>query len=175
MTMMKKRLSHFAYNERSRSGWTLSISLQNLLSPIRSTTMKTVTYVLGTFVTLVPGPNKGGYRGICVRLHLPRTIKFFERTSETPQKRRFPCFLPLSLDESCSDAYYFTGSLKKSGLIPLDCRRQFPCHCREQSVFRWHRTKKPNRMRIMLQLVDFSVTPCSHIQGSQTAGKFRYH
>ena len=57
MTMMKKRLSHFAYNERSRSGWTLSISLQNLLSPIRSTTMKTVTYVLGTFVTLVPGPN----------------------------------------------------------------------------------------------------------------------
>ena len=61
---MKKRLSHFAYNERSRSGWTLSISLQNLLSPIRSTTMKTVTYVLGTFVTLVPGPNKGGLRGI---------------------------------------------------------------------------------------------------------------
>jgi hypothetical protein len=63
MTMMKKRLSHFAYNERSRSGWTLSISLQNLLSPIRSTTMKTVTYVLGTFVTLVPGPNKRGIEG----------------------------------------------------------------------------------------------------------------
>jgi hypothetical protein len=63
MTMMKKRLSHFAYNERSRSGWTLSISLQNLLSPIRSTTMKTVTYVLGTFVTLVPGPNTLTFTG----------------------------------------------------------------------------------------------------------------
>jgi hypothetical protein len=63
MTMMKKRLSHFAYNERSRSGWTLSISLQNLLSPIRSTTMKTVTYVLGTFVTLVPGPNTPFFKG----------------------------------------------------------------------------------------------------------------
>src|SRR6266700_2799450 len=52
---MKKRLSHFPYNERSRPGWTPSTSLQKPLSPIRST-MKTVTYVPGTFVTLVPGP-----------------------------------------------------------------------------------------------------------------------
>src|SRR5205809_8067723 len=52
---MKKRLSHFPYNERSRPGWTPSTSLQKPLSPIRST-MKTITYVPGTFVTLVPGP-----------------------------------------------------------------------------------------------------------------------
>src|SRR5438094_4514405 len=52
---MKKRLSHFPYNERSRPGWTPSTSLRKPLSPIRST-MKTVTYVPGTFVTLVPGP-----------------------------------------------------------------------------------------------------------------------
>src|SRR5947199_10234418 len=57
---MKKRLSHFPYNERSRPGWTPSTSLRKPLSPIRST-MKTVTYVPGTFVTLVPVP----YR-ICV-------------------------------------------------------------------------------------------------------------
>src|SRR5436309_11745943 len=55
---MKKRLSHFPYNERSRPGWTPSTSLQKPLSPIRST-MKTVTYVPGTFVTLVPGPYRG--------------------------------------------------------------------------------------------------------------------
>src|SRR5438046_6342704 len=52
---MKKRLSHFPYNARSRPGWTPSTSLRKPLSPIQST-MKTVTYVPGTFVTLVPGP-----------------------------------------------------------------------------------------------------------------------
>jgi hypothetical protein len=63
---MKKWLSYFSYNERSRSGWTLSIPLANSDAPVRST-MKTVTYVPGTFVTLVPGPHtfdKGGCRGI---------------------------------------------------------------------------------------------------------------
>src|SRR5437660_11306555 len=59
---MKKRLSHFPYNERSRPGWTPSTSLRKPLSPIRST-MKTVTYVPGTFVTLVPGPYRGRNRG----------------------------------------------------------------------------------------------------------------
>src|SRR5213594_1833173 len=59
---MKKRLSHFPYNERSRPGWTPSTSLRKPLSPIRST-MKTVTYVPGTFVTLVPGPYKRGIKG----------------------------------------------------------------------------------------------------------------
>src|SRR5215510_12517282 len=34
---MKKRLSHFAYNERSRSGWTLSSPRFTSLSPLRST------------------------------------------------------------------------------------------------------------------------------------------
>src|SRR5215510_7998636 len=53
---MKKRLSHFAYNERSRSSWTLTIPHFTPLSPIRST-IKTVTYVPGTFVTLVSGPH----------------------------------------------------------------------------------------------------------------------
>jgi hypothetical protein len=52
---MKKRLSYFPYNERSRSSWTLSTPRHTALSPIRST-IKTVTYVSGTFVTLVPGP-----------------------------------------------------------------------------------------------------------------------
>ena len=33
MTTMKKRPSHFAYNERSRSGWTLSIPLPNTSDP----------------------------------------------------------------------------------------------------------------------------------------------
>src|SRR5215831_11997882 len=59
---MKKRLSHFAYNERSRSSWTLTIPHFTPLSPIRST-IKTVTYVPGTFVTLVSGPHKGGLQG----------------------------------------------------------------------------------------------------------------
>src|SRR5262249_12940156 len=63
---MKKRLSHFAYNERSRSSWTLTIPHFTPLSPIRST-IKTVTYVPGTFVTLVSGPHtpfsKGGNVG----------------------------------------------------------------------------------------------------------------
>jgi hypothetical protein len=53
---MKKWLSYFPYNERSRSGWTLSIPLANSDASIRST-MKTVTYVPGTFVSLVPGPH----------------------------------------------------------------------------------------------------------------------
>jgi hypothetical protein len=70
---MKKRPSHLAYNERSRSGWTLTIPLFTPLSPIRST-IKSVTYVPGTFVTLVSGPHtfaKGGrkgdfFSGLCV-------------------------------------------------------------------------------------------------------------
>src|SRR5262245_17481238 len=59
---MKKRLSHFAYNERSRSSWTLTIPHFTPLSPIRST-IKTVTYVPGTFVTLVSGPHTPPSRG----------------------------------------------------------------------------------------------------------------
>src|SRR5262247_4133520 len=59
---MKKRLSHFAYNERSRSSWTLTIPHFTPLSPIRST-IKTVTYVPGTFVTLVSGPHRGPHLG----------------------------------------------------------------------------------------------------------------
>src|SRR5262249_50997557 len=66
---MKKRLSHFAYNERSRSSWTLTIPHFTPLSPIRST-IKTVTYVPGTFVTLVSGPHKGGSRGILSAMKL---------------------------------------------------------------------------------------------------------
>ena len=52
---MKKRLSHLPYNERSRLGWTLSTPLPLTSRPIRST-IKTVTHVPGTFVTLVSGP-----------------------------------------------------------------------------------------------------------------------
>src|SRR5687768_18493003 len=63
---MKKRLSYFPYNERSRSGWTLSTPHHTDLSPIRST-IKTVTYVSGTFVTLVPGPYTAFQRGILFR------------------------------------------------------------------------------------------------------------
>jgi hypothetical protein len=61
---MKKRLSHFAYNERSRSGWTLSIPPAHTLESNPIDHKKTVTYVPGTFVTLVSGPytllSKGG-------------------------------------------------------------------------------------------------------------------
>jgi hypothetical protein len=60
--IMKKWLSHFAYNQRSRSGWTLSTHLKNT-SKSNLIGKKTVTYVPGTFVTLVPGPNKGGIKG----------------------------------------------------------------------------------------------------------------
>src|SRR5262249_55553449 len=78
---MKKRLSHFAYNERSRSSWTLTIPHFTPLSPIRST-IKTVTYVPGTFVTLVSGPHKGGRRGIsgflCVLGVLARSKESFQ-------------------------------------------------------------------------------------------------
>jgi hypothetical protein len=59
--IMKKWLSHFAYNQRSRSGWTLSTPLKNSKSNLIG--QKTVTYVPGTFVTLVPGPNKRGKQG----------------------------------------------------------------------------------------------------------------
>jgi hypothetical protein len=59
---MKKQPSHLAYNERSRSGWTLTIPLFTPLSPIRST-IKTVTYVPGTFVTLVSGLHTLWQRG----------------------------------------------------------------------------------------------------------------
>lgn len=54
--IMKKWLSHFAYNQRSRSGWTLEHPLKNT-SKSNLIGQKTVTYVPGTFVTLVPGPN----------------------------------------------------------------------------------------------------------------------
>ena len=64
---MKKRLSHFAYNERSRSGWTLTIPPANIFESY-SIDHKTVTYVHGTFVTLVSGPHKGGRRGILTLL-----------------------------------------------------------------------------------------------------------
>jgi len=60
---MKKRLSYFAYNERSRSGWTLGIPPLTPLSSIRSA-IKTVTYVPGTFVTLVSGPHTVRTRGM---------------------------------------------------------------------------------------------------------------
>jgi hypothetical protein len=63
---MKKRLSYFAYNQRDAAGWSLYLpfdGLEHLLCSI----MKTVTYVLGTFVTLVSSPYKGGHWGICRR------------------------------------------------------------------------------------------------------------
>jgi hypothetical protein len=60
--IMKKWLSHFAYNQRSRSGWTLSTHLKNT-SKSNLIGKKTVTYVPGTFVTLVPGPNTFPVKG----------------------------------------------------------------------------------------------------------------
>src|SRR5213592_4103311 len=94
---MKKRLSHFPYNERSRPGWTPSTSLQKPLSPIRST-MKTVTYVPGTFVTLVPGPYTLWQRGktLLVARHFQLILNF------TP---------PIITG-------YFLTSRKRSNLIP---------------------------------------------------------
>jgi hypothetical protein len=71
---MKKRLSYFPYNERSRSGWTLSTPHHTALSPIRST-IKTVTYVSGTFVTLVPGPYTLFQRGILLRRLLTPSLE----------------------------------------------------------------------------------------------------
>ena len=55
---MKKRLSHFAYNQRSRSGWTLSIPPVHIFESNLIDHKKTVTYVPGTFVTLLSGPHR---------------------------------------------------------------------------------------------------------------------
>jgi Protein of unknown function (DUF559) len=79
---MKKRLSYFPYNERSRSGWTLSTPRHTALSPIRST-IKTVTYVSGTFVTLVPGPYKKGDWGDFPMLPYNRRLKTKARSLRT--------------------------------------------------------------------------------------------
>src|SRR5262245_8359665 len=88
---MKKRLSHFAYNERSRSSWTLTIPHFTPLSPIRST-IKTVTYVPGTFVTLVSGPHKRGIEGYlyislsCALLHAPASTAVTALLNEADER-----------------------------------------------------------------------------------------
>ena len=104
-----------------------------------------------------PVYTKGDTGGFAFDFICRERSNFVERTSETPQNRRFPCFLPLSRDESCSEAYCFIGSLKKSGVILLDCRRQIPGHCREQSVSRWFQTKK-NQIACAL-CCDWSTSP----------------
>jgi len=71
--IMKKWLSHFAYNQRSRSGWTLSTHLKNT-SKSNLIGKKTVTYVPGTFVTLVPGPNTSLPKG-----DFPELIPLFDK------------------------------------------------------------------------------------------------
>jgi iron(III) transport system substrate-binding protein len=68
---MKKRLSHFAYNERSRSGWTSAIPWLDTSQSIPST-IQSVTYVLGTFVTLVPGLHTSFSKGERQSLQLRR-------------------------------------------------------------------------------------------------------
>src|SRR5438093_4241270 len=93
---MKKRLSHFPYNERSRPGWTPSTSLRKPLSPIRST-MKTVTYVPGTFVTLVPGPYKNvpKQRGMgLVTLLDPLVVSQRARIVGLASQSRLPAIYP---------------------------------------------------------------------------------
>lgn len=79
---MKKRLSYFPYNERSRSSWTLSTPRHLALSPIRSS-IKTVTYVSGTFVTLVSGPYKRGDWGDFPMLPYNRRLKTKARSLRT--------------------------------------------------------------------------------------------
>ena len=60
---MEKPLSYFAYNERCEPGWTLSTPQSDPLVRPFSSISKTVTYVPGTFVTLVSGLNKRGPLG----------------------------------------------------------------------------------------------------------------
>jgi hypothetical protein len=60
---MEKRLSYFAYNERCEPGWTLSTHQSDHLVRPFSSISKTVTYVPGTFVTLVSGLNTLWQRG----------------------------------------------------------------------------------------------------------------
>src|SRR6266567_5213920 len=112
---MKKRLSHFPYNERSRPGWTPSTSLQKPLSPIRST-MKTVTYVPGTFVTLVPGPYSRGNWGL-YGLFDQVLVQFGERGSN----RGFGITgsFMVSPDQSVSQMRFFsTAGVLVRGLFP---------------------------------------------------------
>jgi hypothetical protein len=74
---MKKRLSYFPYNERSRSSWTLSTPRHLALSPIRSS-IKTVTYVSGTFVTLVSGPYREDSGGGLIESAPDRSLDTFD-------------------------------------------------------------------------------------------------
>src|SRR5262249_23470990 len=78
---MKKRLSHFAYNERSRSGWTLSSPRFTSLSPLRSTIKELLPMSPARLLLLSLVRTKGDQGGFqcyfsrCHRLHfLKRTL-----------------------------------------------------------------------------------------------------
>src|SRR5580765_3017129 len=106
--IMKKWLSHFAYNQRSRSGWTFSSHLKNT-SKSNLIGQKTVTYVPGTFVTLVPGPNKRGDRGrfsqdcYCLSIaHISAEGSLEISTVETQSTRKRPPKLQRFLEDDNS-------------------------------------------------------------------------
>src|SRR5262245_14790086 len=66
---MKKRLSHFAYNERSRSGWTLSSPRFTSLSPLRSTIKELLPMSPARLLPLSLDRTpfvKGGKMGLCL-------------------------------------------------------------------------------------------------------------
>src|SRR5438094_1986317 len=121
---MKKRLSHFPYNERSRPGWTPSTSLRKPLSPIRST-MKTVTYVPGTFVTLVPGPYRERREGARVR-NLRKPGKFSTIVARRSRRVRILFYfkhrvLRVLRGEICFRFRYSSAALNLFDLSVLRC------------------------------------------------------
>src|SRR5918995_7076773 len=84
---MKKRLSHFAYNERSRSAWTLTIPRLTSLSPIRST-IKLLPMSPARSLPLSPVCTKGDRGGFecgfnhCYRLEfLNELLRHYTRNS----------------------------------------------------------------------------------------------
>src|SRR5262249_41970863 len=97
---MKKQLSHFAYNERSRSGWTLSIPPFTSLSPLRSTIKNCYLcprHVCYPCLRSAQGEKGGGFCGLCslrplFASSIPRSSqRFVERAGSTPTYFRFRC------------------------------------------------------------------------------------
>ena len=116
--IMKKWLSHFAYNQRSRSGWTFSSHLKNT-SKSNLIGQKTVTYVPGTFVTLVPGPNTLFQRGKRAfnPTHFPSVVsKLFPVPLEGFP---VPLFIKEGLGEIFSSLLFFSRARLRSR---SDCR-----------------------------------------------------
>src|SRR5262245_20611143 len=110
---MKKQLSHFAYNERSRSGWTLSIPRFKSLSPIRSTIKKLLPMSPARLLPLSPVRTPPCQRGTLTSdtasLERERLVTYRKRLFHSPpaagyQNDRQACHSFLRERQSVFDA-----------------------------------------------------------------------